>query len=300
MSDRILSVALDPHDATRSGLHRTILASLPARFRALPLAAWPAGTGPAADVVVISGDQPEWQQRARAAISSRVPAIVLSGSAALNPEAVTQVTSAAAETSIIAVADMTYASVRAWAEAIPTLARDLPSSVVLDSVITAPLPGAGMPEALALRSALVEQLAVLRPLLGEPGRLRVVHTTARQYVLAGLQKELAVTLSGVLSDAAGHQLDLTLGGARRRWHARFTADALAAPVTISAWDADGERARPRAYESGHRSAWLRLHDVVSQGTVPRTADLRIAGLCTVEELTADLVTAQAALSEVPV
>ncbi|MGH3277441.1 MAG: hypothetical protein ACRDNZ_24340 [Streptosporangiaceae bacterium] len=291
MSDRILSVALDPQDAARSGLHRTILASLPARFRAA------SGTWPAADVVLISGDQPRWQQRAQDAIASGVPAIVLSGFAAMTPEAVTQVASGAADAGVIAAADLAYASVRGWAGAVHALAGDLPSCAVLDSIITAPLPAAGTPEAVALRSALVEQLALLRPLLGETGRLRVVHTAPREYVLAGPQTELAVTLSGALSDAAGHQLDLTLVGARRRWHARFAADALAAPVTISAWDSGGERAWPLAYESGHRSAWLRLHGAVSQSTT-RAADLHAAGLCTADQLAADLAAAQAALSQI--
>jgi hypothetical protein len=287
MSDRVLGVALDPQDGARSGLHQTILASLPARFRLVAEA-----NGQAADVVLVSGDRPGWRQRAMDAIASQASAIVLSGFGAMTAEAVTQVAAAAAEAGVVAVADTAYASARTWSDAAPALARGLPGSAVLDSIITAPLPAAGVPEATALRTLLVEQLALLRPLLGEPGTLDVVHAAAREYVLAGPQRELAVTLSGTLSGSGGQQLDLALVGAQRRWHAQFAVDALAAPVTISVWDADGERTWPRVYESGHRTGWLRLHGAVGQGTRPHSE----AGLYTASQLAADLTAAQAALS----
>lgn len=291
MSDRVLSVALDPQDSARSGLHRTILASLPARFR---LAA--EANGQVADVVLVSGDRPSWQQRAMNAIASRASAIVLSGFGAMTAEAVTQVATTAAGAGTIAAVDTAYASARTWSDAMPALASSLPGSAILDSIITAPLPATGVPVVTALRTVLVEQLAVLRPLLGEPGTMDVVHAGAREYVLAGPQREMAITLSGALSGGSGHQLDLALVGAQRRWHARFAVDTLAAPVTISVWDADGERTRPLAYESGHRMAWLRLYGAVGQGARPHPE----AAIYTASQLAADLASAQAALSHVPV
>ena len=290
MSDRVLSVAVDPQDSARSGLHRTILASLPARFR---LAA--EANGQVADVVLVSGDRPSWQQRAMEAVASRTSAIVLSGFGAMTAEAVTQVATTAAGAGIITAVDTAYASARTWSDAVPALASSLPGSAVLDSIITAPLPATGVPVATALRTLLVEQLAVLRPLLGEPGTLDVVHAGAREYVLAGPQQELAVTLSGAVC-GGGNQLDLALVGAQRRWHARFAVDTLAAPVAISVWDADGERTWPLAYESGHRTAWLRLHGAVGQGARPHPE----AAIYTASQLAADLATAQAALSHLPV
>jgi hypothetical protein len=278
-----LTVALDPEDPGRSRLHRSVLASLPARFCIV--------AGLPADVVLISGDDPGWRGRANDAFASRASAIMLSGSSAMTADAVAGLAAAAAETGVLAAADVIYASARSWTEALPSLIRDLPDCAVLDSIVTAPEPVPGMPAGVVLRSALIEQFALLRPLIGEPGELHAVHTGACEYVLAGQQQELAVTVSGALSAASGHGLDLALVGASRRWHARFAVGALAAPVTISVWDSDGERTWPQVYESGHRTAWLRLH-----GALQRAEPL----LYSASQLADDLGAAQAALAQIPV
>jgi hypothetical protein len=281
LTDQVLTVALDPQAAALSRRHQTVLASLPARFRVT--------ADPAAQVLLVSGDQPGWQARADHAIASGVSAIMLSGSAAMTAADVTGLATAAAGASVLAAVDLAYAAARSWTDALPALAGDVPDSAVLDSLVTAPPPGPGQPGLVALRSALIEQLALARPLIGEPGALSPVHVGAHEYLLAGSPGDLAVTLAGSLSAATGHSLDLALVGAKRRWHVRFAADALAAPVTITAYDGDGERAWPLVYESGHRAGWLRLHGAVCRGEPL---------LHSAAHLAADLATAQAALGQV--
>ena len=73
-----LTVTLDPADEAASVPHRTVLASLPGRFSVT--------TGPRADVVLVSGDQPGWRRRALDADGAR--AIMLTGTRALAAAAV--------------------------------------------------------------------------------------------------------------------------------------------------------------------------------------------------------------------
>ena len=58
-------MALTPGDLAVSQLHRTVLASLPARFA---LAA-----EPPADIQLVSGDEASWHQRARSALAAGAP-----------------------------------------------------------------------------------------------------------------------------------------------------------------------------------------------------------------------------------
>ena len=115
-------------------------------------------------------------------------------------------------------------------------------SAVLDSISTAP----------SLRAALVDQLAVIRPLAGDPQDLETAHGSGDCYVLAG-----------ALSNA--RRLDLDLVGAAGRWHSGLDADALPLPAKISVSDADGERVLSLLYESPLRAAWPALHDALHGG-----------------------------------
>jgi hypothetical protein len=257
----LLTVALDPADEAASSLHRTVLASLPARFLVT------AGSG--ADVMLISGDQPRWRQRALAGTGAR--AIMLTGTRALTAAAVRDL---AKETGLPVTGCPVYAAGPAWSAAVPQLAADLAESAVLDSVSAAP----------GLRAALVDQLAVIRPLLGELAGLRAAHVGHGCYILAGVLQGVAVTLAGAVSGVS--RLDLDLVGAARRWHATLAPDALAFPARVSASDADGEHVLAPVYESPRRAAWAALHDAICQGgPLPYAAD----------QLAADIAVAEAAL-----
>ena len=256
-----LTVALDPADEAASVLHQTVLASLPDRFRVT--------TGPGADVVLVSGDQPGWRQHALDADGAR--AIVLTGTQALTAAAVRDLVK---ELSTLVTACPVYGASRAWSAALPQLTPDVTDSAVLDSISTAP----------SLRAALVDQLAVIRPLVGDPQDLKTAHASGDCYVLAGVVQGLTVTLAGALSSA--RRLDLDLVGTLGHWHAGLDADALALPARISVSDADGERVLPPLYESPRRAAWTALHDALHGGAPLPYAAAQLAD---------DLAVAEAAL-----
>jgi hypothetical protein len=278
MTGRVLTVALDPADAAASRLHGTVLASLPARFRAAP--------GSAADVVLVSGDQAGWLARARSAVGSGARAIVLTGTLALTADRVRQLAREASDAGLTVVADSAYAADPGWVASVPLLAADLAGAAVLDSVITRPEPGSPDGRAAALRSALTGQLALIRSLLTGLGELKPVHVSGRDYIIAGVEQDIAVTLAGTVSGAGTHRLDLDLAGSGRHWQASFAADALAFPARISASDADGELVLPPVYQSAHRAVWASLHAALGQETAVRYA---------ADELAGDLALAEAAL-----
>lgn len=228
-----LTAALDPTGEAASGLHRTVLASLPSRFRTT--------TGQDADIMLISGDQPGWRDRALAPGDAR--ALMISGTRALTAAAARALIK---ESGIPITGCPTYASGNAWATALPQLTADMTASAVLDSVSVAP----------SLHAALVDQLAVIRPPLGRPHDLATAHASRGCYVLAGVVGGVAVTPAGTLSGA--RRLDLDLVGATRHWHARVDPVALASPARISVRAADGEYALPPLYEGPLRAAWAAL------------------------------------------
>jgi hypothetical protein len=283
MTGRVLTVALDPGDAGAAHLHRTVLASLTGYFR---LAA-----SPAADVQIVSGDRAGWYRLAQSAVASGVRAITLTGTKALTAEAVHSLSREAAARGAVIAADTAYAADPSWTEALPLLAAGASSCAVLDSVVTVPRPHLGTTGAGELRAALVEQLAVVRPLLTDLTGLQAVHVSSWNYALAGMAGGVTVTLSGVISGTGDSGLSLDLVGTGRRWQVRFEADALASPTRISACDLDGEHIRAPVFESAHRAAWMDLHHAVTQRwPLPRP----------VGQLAADLATAEAALPGQPV
>lgn len=247
----LLKVALDPGDPELSGLHRTVLASLPARFRAPP-------TGEA-DVALVSGNLPDWAGTARTGLKSGVRAVMLAGKSALTAAAVRDFASAAREADVIVGVDAVYAADGGWADVLPGLRDAWHSLAVADSMITIPAAG-------SLRAALVEQLAVVRPLLRELDQLAPCHASTTGYVLAGVVRGVAVTLSGAVSGAGAGRLDIDLVSADRHWKATFSGAALASPTRVSVADADGERTGWPAYESAHRRSWLSLHAALCRGT----------------------------------
>jgi hypothetical protein len=243
----VLTVALDPGDPEVSGLHRTVLASLPARFRVSP--------DGEADVALVSGNLPDWAKTARTGQKSGARAVMLAGTSALSAAAVRDFASAAQEADLIVGVDAGYAADGGWTDVLPGLRAAWPDLAVADSMTT-------IPAGRSLRAALVEQLAVVRSLLRDLDQLAPAHASATGYVLAGVIRGVTVTLSGGVSGAGADRLDIDLVSADRRWKATFCGAALASPTLVSVADADGERTGRPAYESAHRRSWLSLHTAV--------------------------------------
>jgi hypothetical protein len=258
MTGRPLTVALDPADDRASCLHRTVLASLPDYFRV--------AAGPDADVQLVSGDQAGWRSRARSVLGAHTRAVMLTGRRALTAEAARSLSRDTAPGGILLGVDTAYASDRSWIAALPLLAADAKEAAVLDSVITVARPDLETGSTDVLRAALMEQLAVVRPLLRDLAGLETVHVSGRNYVLAAVTEGVTITLAGVISGTGDGSLDLHLVGTGRHWQALFEADSLARPATISVSDLGGRHIRPAVFESAHRASWLDLYKAICHET----------------------------------
>lgn len=277
----VLTVALDPAAPPTSQLQHTVLGSLPARFRI---------ASDTADVTLISGDQPGWHDRARSAIRAGTSAIMLAGLTALSADAAAMLVKEASAAGVTVAVAVPLAADPGWTVVLPLIAADLAASAILDSVTTVPAPSDGSPTAhrAALRSALVGQLATVRPLLPDAAGLTAAHASDGSYILADATEQLSITLSGTVSGTGDRCLRLDATGSDRHWRVTLRADALASPAQISVSTPDGEHARPPVYESGYRAAWIALHEAIRLGTMPGY---------TADQLARDLAFAEAALGE---
>ena len=140
--------------------------------------------------------------------------------------------------------------------------------VILDSVVTWPV--GDTDQAGASRRALLDQLAVVRPLIEDSLRLRTIHDATGSYEIAG-EARLVTRLTGVGAPVRDSRLDLDLVSADCRWRIRFDAGAAARPVVIQRMDGDGVRESSLRFESGARACWVALHEQLT-GFAPVTVD----------------------------
>jgi hypothetical protein len=268
-SPAALTVALDTRDATSSARQRSVLASLPRRFVI-------AAEEPA-DVVVVSGLVANWPDEVIRAVDSGARGVLVVDPGPADPDRVRDAADAAAGRAIVAV-ETAYATDRTWMAARQEVAADARTASIVDSVVEVPAdrPGA------ARVNALVDQLAVVRPLLGSLDALRLLDRSERRYLLGAPVGGVRVMLAGVASAIGREALSLDVVAAERRWQIRFDETALGRPTDVTVYDRTGARSHPLLYESGRRVAWQRLHDALTgDGAVgydlnDLSSDLRLA------------------------
>jgi hypothetical protein len=241
---------LDAQDASTSALLRTVLVTLPARF--------PLTTEQHADVVVISGGQPDWTRRLATAISagSRGVLVVRPGPANSN-ELRDLARRATGEATRVGV-DVGFAEGRAWKKALTEIKADAPAATLLESLVTF--------DGVSPVTAFVEQLAVVRGFLPALELLKVAHTSNTQYAVSGRSGSVAVSLTGLRSLLSGYELSLHMVGPQQRWRVTLGGDELARPSEIVRFDRAGAHAQPVLYESPHRAALLELHAALTDGS----------------------------------
>jgi hypothetical protein len=244
------TIRLDALDESTVALLRTILASLPARFRLT--------TGQHADVVVLAGVQPDWTRRLATAIAagSRGALIVRPGPAS-SSEVRDLARRAAAEATLVGV-DLGFAAGRTWQKALPQIKADAPTATLLDTVVTF--------DGVSPATAFVEQVAAVRSILPELQPLEVAQRSNTQYLVSGRSASVAISLTGLRSPLSGYELSLDMVGPHQRWRVRIGGDELARPSEIVRFDRDGAHAQPLLYESPHRAALLDLHTALTDGT----------------------------------
>jgi hypothetical protein len=269
-----LTVALDTTDSAAAALHGTVLASLPRRFLITGKR-----VGECADIVVVSGREPSWVDRVRLAADEGAKGILLATPTAADPA---QVRALPIGSFVVAV-DIRFVPDPSWAAAVSDIAVDARRASLIDSVVTVE----DATES-SLFAGLVEQMALVRSLLGSFDHLVCIHRTARQHALLGHSGGAAVSLTAVASQTPGSTLRMDVVSAARRWQAHFDDTAPARPTEITLYDGNGALARPLLYASGRRSTWMQLHAAITeQASIPYS----------LEDLATDLEIVKRALNE---
>jgi hypothetical protein len=222
-------------------LHRTVLAGLPNSYRLV---------GGAAEVVVVSGSEPA---RAERAAASGARAVVLDEPGQLTLEELVAVESVARQNDCIVVPAPRYGPRLAAASALLEGADvDL-----LESSITSRD---------SFRSSFVEQLAMLRQVLGSVASVRVLHSSMSHYSLEAAMvdhPQSHVVLNGLVSADGVEEASLHAIGADQRLVVRIDAGPFARPADIMVFDVHGAHSPWPLHQHAHRITLARLHRLLT-------------------------------------
>jgi hypothetical protein len=240
-----LTVALRELDPQTSAQVRTVLSSMPARFRLVD--------AERADVVVLSGHSVGWSDQVAA--GARAAFMVQPGAAP--PAAVRDLAHDAATNGLLVAVDVGFAADRVWQTSVRDVRADISNSLIVDCFVTF--------DSAALAGGLIQQLALMRPLVQRFDQLAATRYTADQYVVTGRCGDTQVTFSGLLRRGAAGELQLAVVGRDSRWRVRIGGDGLARPSDVTRFDSQGAHSLPPVFESPHRAAWLELHKALTDG-----------------------------------
>ncbi len=120
----------------------------------------------------------------------------------------------------------------------------------------------------SLRSMLVEQLALLRPVLGPAASIRPLRVAASHYAFEAAMAEHPqshVLLKGVASSIGSDEATMHSLGPDRRVVVRIDARPVARPAEICCYDSSGTRTSWPVHQHSHRITLVQLHDVLATG-----------------------------------
>ncbi len=230
-------------------LHRTVLASLPNRYRL---------TDGAAEVVLVSaGDGTDVERLC----GEGARAVVVDRPGRLSPDELgATVETAARNDCIVAAAPRFAPRLAAALEPLESIdAFEGGDVALLESAIT------GHDE---FPSLLVEQLASVRTILGAVASVRVLHFSATHYVVDATMADdqpAHVIVNGFASPSGVDELSLHAVGARQRLAVRIDAGPLARPARIDYFDRNGQHAPWPVHQHAHRITLASLHQVLTAG-----------------------------------
>ncbi|HEX3090288.1 MAG TPA: hypothetical protein VHQ23_16675 [Ilumatobacteraceae bacterium] len=224
-------------------LHHTVLAGLPNSYRLVEKDA---------EVVLISAPEPGHLQRA---CSASTRAVVIDRAGELTPDALAAVAEIAGRSGCIVMPAPRYA---------PRLADvgDLLGESSVD-ILESTIRTTG-----SFQASFVEQLALLRVVLGEAASLRVLHASATHYAIEAKMAEhpqTTVLLNGVATSAGAEEATLHALARDKRLVVRVDAGPIARPAEISCFDSSGERTPWPVHQHAHRITLVRLHHLLSTG-----------------------------------
>src|SRR5919201_639906 len=250
----VLSVMCDEDvPAGPVALVRTVLASVPDHFCLTE--------GPQADVVVVWGARHSWPATLRRLLDNGITIAVVVSCTAGDCEDVRNVAQQATRAGALIGVDIGFAHARFWRNALPRVRNDLASSILLDSVISS-----SHSTESPLVTALLQQVAVVRSLVGPLHDMRPNHRSADRYMVAARAGGLLISLSGLVSPRGRTSLWMDLVGSSSRWRIGFGDDALARPGEITRFTAHGAESQAPVFENPHRAMWLSLHAALVEGS----------------------------------
>jgi hypothetical protein len=236
------TISIDSTDAAAT-LYRTVLASLPNSYRILDADA---------EVVLVSATDPA---RIQQVCSGGTRAVVIDRPGRLSSSDLAAIKVAADRQDCIVVPAVLYGPrADAAADLLGTAHVDLLESTVIS------------PE--ALRASLVEQLAVLRTMLGSVASVRVLHASVSHYVLEATMADHPkshVLMNGLSLPTAVDEVALQAIGPERHVKIRIDADPLARPAEIHCYHRDGGTSPWPLHQHAHRLTLARLHRLLTAG-----------------------------------
>jgi hypothetical protein len=119
-----------------------------------------------------------------------------------------------------------------------------------------------------LRSSLVEQLALLRRVLGSVEFVRILHASASHYVVAATMADHPkshVLLNGLSMPNGVDEVRLQAIGPERHLDMRIDTGPLARPAEIFCYHSDGGNSPWPLHQHAHRLTLARLHRLLTTG-----------------------------------
>jgi|GEM_PF-2100522 len=243
------TISIDATDA-RSTVYRTVLASLPNSYRIVDAGA---------EVVLLSAADPTQIEQL---LSDETRAVVIDRPGRLSTKELATIAAAADRHDSIVVPAVLYGPrADASADLLGSADVDLLECTIVSSEM--------------LRSSLVEQLALLRAVLGSIASVRTLHASLSHYVLEAMMADYPkshVLLNGVCLPDAVDEVTLHAVGPERRLKIRIDADPLARPAEIHCFQRDGETSPWPLHQHAHRLTLTRLYRLLTS----RDGDLSYA------------------------
>jgi hypothetical protein len=265
----LLTVALDEGAAGLLSAHRTVLASLPNRWRI---------TDGNADVTVIYGGSADWPSRAEAALASGARGMLVTRPDWTDPTTVAALAAAATAADVPITVESAYLADPSWKRALPALRESAAESSLIDSLRIVSTPSAARGERPDILAHCLEQVAVLRTVAGTLTAVAFMQQAPGHYALHGQVGGSVFNAVGIRGGAGANRLTLDLIGLKRTWRVTFDSGAIARPTVVEMVDASGVYTSPANYHTGKRGTWLELHAAITK-SAPVSYGLALLGAC---------------------
>jgi hypothetical protein len=116
-----------------------------------------------------------------------------------------------------------------------------------------------------LDRALLDQLSLLRALVGPVVDLEILHRSEHGYVGEARANGAAVDLSVVCTSASPESATVRLLTSDGSIEVDIPSGETARPAHLTITNPSGAQITPTLYESGHRATWRRLHRLITSG-----------------------------------